>query len=89
MCLMFRFPKGILDESQIEPYWDGEYVSFETVGGYHVLAMDFNSADGGWLEETDLDLSDFLPLRTALLDGDYRLLYLAWLKEMTFFGESM
>lgn len=89
ICLLFRFPKGMLDESQIEPYWDGEYVSFETVGDYQVLAMDFNPEDGGWLEETDLDLSDFLPLRAALLEGDYRLLYLAWLKEMTFFGEPV
>lgn len=87
--LMFRFPKGMLEESQIEPYWDGEYISFETVGDYQVLDMDFNPEDGGWLEETDLDLSDFIPLRAALLQGDYRLLYLAWLKEMTFFGEPV
>lgn len=89
MRLMFRFPKGMLDESQIDPYWDGEYVSFETIGDYQVLDMDFNPEDGGWLEETDLDLSDFIPLRAALLEGDYRLLYLAWLKEMTFFGEPV
>lgn len=89
MRLMFRFPKGMLEESQIEPYWDGEYISFETVGDYQVLDMDFNPEDGGWLEETELDLSDFIPLRTALLQGDFRLLYLAWLKEMTFFGEPV
>ena len=89
MRLTFRFPKGMLEESQIEPYWDGEYVSFETIGDYQVLDMDFNPEDGGWLEETDLDLSDFIPLRSAILDGDYRLLYLVWLKEMTFFGEPM
>ena len=89
MRLMFRFPKGMLEESQIEPYWDGEYVSFETIGDYQVLDMDFNPEDGGWLEETDLDLSDFIPLRAALLEGDYRLLYLVWLKEMTFFGEPV
>ena len=89
MRLMFRFPKGMLEESQIDSYWDGEYVSFETMGDYQVLDMDFNPEDGGWLEETDLDLSDFIPLRAALLEGDYRLLYLAWLKEMTFFGEPV
>ncbi|MEN4013969.1 MAG: hypothetical protein ROW48_18210 [Bellilinea sp.] len=89
MRLMFRFPKGMLEESQIDSYWDGEYVSFETMGDYQVLDMDFNPEDGGWLEETDLDLSDFIPLRDALLEGDYRILYLAWLKEMTFFGEPI
>jgi len=87
--LMFRFPKGMVEESQIEPYWDGEYVSFETIGEFQVLDMDFNPEDGGWLEETDLDLSDFIQLRTAMIEGDYRLLYLAWLKEMTFFGEPV
>ncbi len=87
--LMFRFPKGMLEENQIEPYWDGEYVSFETIGDYQVLDMDFNPEDGGWLEETDLDLSDFISLRSAILEGDYRLLYLVWLKEMTFFGEPV
>jgi hypothetical protein len=85
--LMFRFPKGMLEEDQIEPFLDGEYVSFDTVGDYQVLDINFNPEDGGWLEETGLDLSDFIPLRAALLQGDYRLLYLAWLKEMTFFGE--
>lgn len=89
MRLMFRFPKGMLEESQIDSYWDGEYVSFETVGDYQVLDMDFNPEDGGWLEESDLDLSDFISLRAALLEGDYRLLYLVWLKEMTFFGEPV
>lgn len=87
--LMFRFPKGILEETELEPYWDGEYVSVETIGEYQVLDIDFNPEDGGWMEETDLDLSDFIPLRAELLQGDYRLLYLAWLKEMTCFGEPV
>jgi hypothetical protein len=89
MRLMFRFPKGMVEEDQIEPYWDGETISFETVGDYQVLDMDFNPEDSGWMEETDLNLSDFIPLRAALLQGDYRLLYLAWLKEMTFWGEPV
>ena len=85
--LMFRFPKGMLEESQLGPYLGGEYVSFETVGDCQVLDIDFNPEDGGWMAETGLDLSDFIPLRAALLQGDYRLLYLAWLGEMAFFGE--
>jgi hypothetical protein len=87
MRLMFRFPKGLLDETQLEPYWDGEYVSFETRGEYQVLDIDFNPEDGGWMEEADVDLSDFISLRADLLQDDYRLLYLTWLKEMTFYGE--
>jgi hypothetical protein len=86
--LMFRFPKGMLDESKIAPYLDGECVSFETIGDHQVLDIYFDSEDGGWLEETDLQLSAFIPLRAALLNGDYRLLYLAWLNQMTYLCES-
>ena len=89
MRLMFRFPKGMLEETELEPYWDGEVVSFETVGEYQVLDIDFNPEDGGWMQEADADLSDFIRLRADLLEGDYRLLYLTWLKEMTFNAESM
>lgn len=87
MQLMFRFPKGMLEEDQIEPYWDGECVSFETIGDHQLLDINFNDEDGGWMEKTDADLSDFIRLRADLLEGDFRLLYLTWLKEMTFYGE--
>ncbi len=85
--LMFRFPKGILNETELAPYWDGEVVSFETHGEYQVLDIDFNPEDSGWMEEVAVDLSDFISLRADLLQGDYRLLYLTWLKEMTFYGD--
>lgn len=87
--LMFRFPKGMLEEKELEPYLDGEFVSFETVGDYQVLDIDFNPEDSGWMKEADADLSDFISLREELLQGDYRLLYLTWLKEMTFYGEPI
>ena len=86
--LMFRFPKGLIEETEFEPYWDGEFVSVETHGDYQVLEIDFNPEDGGWMQEKDADLSDFIGLRADLLQGDYRLLYLTWLKETTFYGET-
>jgi len=84
--LMFRFPKGLLDEADIEPYCVDEYISFETIGDYQVLDLDFNPEDGGGWMEADAGLSHFIRLRADILDGDYRLLYLAWLKAMTFYG---
>ena len=84
--LMFRFPKGLLDQAGIEPYCLHEYISFVTIGNYQVLDLDFNPEDGGDWMEVDASLSDFIRLRADLLDGDYRLLYLAWLKAMTFYG---
>jgi len=89
MRLMFRFPKGMLEEKELESKWDGEVVSLETVGNCQVLDIDFNPEDGGWMEEADADLSDLIPLRADLLQGDFRLLYLTWLKEMTFYDESI
>ena len=76
---MFRFPKGLLDESEIEPYLRGDFITFETAGSYQVLDINYNPDDGGEMEEMAADLSDFIHLREDLLQGDFRLLYLAWL----------
>ncbi len=84
--LMFRFPKGLLDEADILPYCTDEFITFETIGKYQVLDLDFNPEDGGWME-ADTGLSHFIRLRADLLEGDFRLLYLAWLKAMTMYGD--
>jgi hypothetical protein len=85
--LMFRFPKGLLDEADILPYCIDEFITFDTIGKYQVLDLDFSPEEGeGWME-ADAGLSHFIRLRADLLEGDYRLLYLAWLKAMTFNGE--
>ena len=83
--LMFRFPKGTIDEADLSPYCVYNYISFETLGEYQVLDLDFNPEDSVWLQ-TEAGLSRFIPLRNDVLEGDYRLLYLAWLKAMTFYG---
>ena len=85
--LMFRFPKGLLAEADILPYCIDEYITFETIGKYQVLDLDFNPEDGGGWMEADASLSHFIQLRTDLLEGDFRLLYLAWLKAMTMYGD--
>ena len=85
--LMFRFPKGLLDEADILPYCVDEYITFETIGKYQVLDLDFNPEDGGGWMEANAGLSHFIRLRADLLEGDYRLLYLAWLKALTMYGD--
>jgi hypothetical protein len=84
--LMFRFPNGLLDEADLSPYCVDEYISFETFGKYQVLDLDFSPEDSGWME-ADAGLSHFIRLRADLLEGDYRLLYLVWLKAMTMDGD--
>jgi hypothetical protein len=84
--LMFRFPKGLIDKANIDPYCVDEYITFETIGEYQVLDLDFNDEDGdGWME-AEAGLSPFIRLRADILDGDYRLLYLAWLNAMMVYG---
>jgi len=84
--LMFRFPKGLLDEADIEPYCIDDYITHETIGNYQVLDLDFSPEDGGGWMEAEAGLSHFTRLRADMLEGDYRLPYLAWLKGMTFDG---
>jgi hypothetical protein len=86
--LIFRFPKGLLDEADILPYCIDEFITFDTIGKYQVLDLDFSPEEGeGWME-AEAGLSHFIRLRADLLEGDFRLLYLAWLKAMTFYGDS-
>ena len=35
--LMFRFPKGLIDEADIQPYCIDEYITFEAIGKFFVL----------------------------------------------------
>jgi hypothetical protein len=85
--LMFRFPKGLLDEADILPYCIDEFITFDTIGKYQVLDFDFSPEEGqGWMQ-ADAGLSHFIHLRADLLEGDYRLLYLAWLKAMTLYAD--
>ncbi len=77
--LMFRFPAHLLDASAVEAYCLDDYISLERMGDYHILNIELNDEEGGdWIEPGG-ELSGLLPLRNAILQGDYRALYLAWL----------
>ena len=78
--LMFRFPKGLLDAQSVSAYCIEDFITLETLGGYEVLDLRLDEEEGvGWLEGEG-DLSTFARLRDDLFQGDYRLLYAAWLK---------
>jgi hypothetical protein len=85
--LMFRFPIGLIDIADMEPYCIDEFITLETIGKYQMLDLDFHPEDGGGWMETEAGLSHFIGLRVDLLEGDCRLLYLAWLKAMTMYGD--
>jgi hypothetical protein len=84
--LMFRFPRAALDLERAmvycQPLIVQDYVSFSTVGEYAILNIDFYDEEGGGWVEGEGWLPAMLSLRDDILRGDYRTLYLAWLKAL-------
>ena len=82
--LAFRFPKGLADVVAIEAYCDEYHTTIKTVGDVQILEFDMGEEEGfdEWIDERGL-LFTLARLRDDILQGDYRTLYLAWLKAMT------
>jgi hypothetical protein len=78
--LALRFPKNLLDARQIEPYL-GEYcIELQPVGDVLILDISLDEEEGtDWIEGEGW-LSSLSRLRDDILEGDYRALYLAWLR---------
>jgi hypothetical protein len=84
--MMFRFPKPLVDVKKMQRY---EVVTHEvasnaidvyTEGEYAILDIQLHEEAGlGWIEGEGW-LDSLVSLRDAILQQDYRLLYLAWLK---------
>jgi len=78
--LAFRFPKGLLDPKQIEPYLWEYCIELKPVGDYLILDISLNEEEGSDWIEGESWLSSLSRLRDDILEGDYRALYLAWLR---------
>jgi hypothetical protein len=82
--LVLRFPKGLVDRSHLESYlpvfdFEGR-LSLSEVGEHAILNIAFHEEEGGdWIEGQGW-LDRLAPLRNDILNGDYRALYLVWLK---------
>lgn len=84
--LMFRFPKDLLDLEDVQAYCQPlivqDFITCSTVGEYVILNICFHHEEGyDWVEGAGL-LSAMVSLRDDILHGDYRALYLAWLKTL-------
>jgi hypothetical protein len=80
--LMFRLPKGQVDLAALQRYAVKRQVIITAEDEYVVVDLDLSpeyGSGGVWIDETNAIADDLAPLRQDLLDGDYRLLYLAWL----------
>lgn len=87
--LMFRFPKALVNVAEWQQYkvatqaYPPDAVGVHTQGEYVILDIRLYEEEGfGWVEGEGW-LDSLVSLRDALLQQDYRLLYLAWLKGVT------
>jgi hypothetical protein len=83
--VMFRFPRAILNFDGVRDYCQPliieEYLSLSTVGEYAILNIEFHEEEDDWVEGEGW-LPAMIGLRDDILRGDYRALYLAWLKTL-------
>lgn len=92
--LMFRLPKKLIDLEQVRLYCRPpiveEFVSLVKKGEYVILNIEWQEeeSDWGWIEGEGW-LPRLMGLRDDILRGDYRLLYLAWLKAITLEEEML
>jgi hypothetical protein len=77
--LMFRLPREVLDVEAAKPYDGDEGLSLHVGKNHLVLEFHVNLEGGGNWEEGEGRLDDLLPLRSDILGGDLRSLYLGWL----------
>jgi hypothetical protein len=82
--LMFRLPQNLVDVPFIQPYLLEDRIMLEERGKYFVLEIQI-SEDSDFFEwvESDSVLGQLTLLREQLLQGDTRMLYLAWLKAIS------
>ena len=78
--LMFRIPKSLIELEQVQPYCVEHYISYSVTGEYVVLDMGFYEEEGEFWVEGEGWLSSLVRLRDDIIAGDYRVLYLAWLR---------
>ena len=81
--LVFRLSKELVDATLIQEYCVDRCISISTTPKYLILDINIDDNDyRDWIEG-DGWLSDLAALRDELLQGDFRVLYLAWLKAKT------
>jgi hypothetical protein len=81
--LMFRFPKALIDLEQMQKYCIEDRIAVSEINNFVILDISINDEESfGWIEGEG-NLSSLIGLRQEILQGDYRLLYLAWLKAIT------
>ena len=76
--LMLRIPKKLLDPETVSSCCIGENLSHRTTGDHLILSFNAAEVDDDWYEGESW-LSSLILLRSDLMQGDHRCLYLGWL----------
>jgi len=75
---MLKVPRRLVDVEMVQSYCIGESAWSHEVGDHIVFEFISQTDEYDW-EEDEAWLSSLISLRTYILQGDYRALYLAWL----------
>lgn len=75
---MLRIPKKILSRRDCAPYCKGESLRVRTTQEHLILSFNSDEVESDW-EEGEGWMDSLIALRSELLRGDLRPLYLAWL----------
>jgi len=80
--LMFKVPKGLFTLKSIRQYCSESLEIYESAD-FIIIDICVNEEDGECWAEGDGMLSSLISLREDIIAGDFRSLYLIWLKEST------
>jgi hypothetical protein len=82
--LLFRFPESVIDPQAIRLYCREDFLTLALKGNYYLLefSLDDEEPDYEWLEGEGM-LGKLTPIREQITQGDYRALYLSWLKAVS------
>jgi hypothetical protein len=80
--LIFRLPKDLTDAKAIAAYCLEDWITLEEHDQHFLIEVTGENDDGYEWVESDGILGQLTSLREQLLRGDYRMLYIMWLKAM-------
>ncbi|MGH7600495.1 MAG: hypothetical protein ACREOI_29420 [bacterium] len=85
--LVFRLPRSLVDAKALASYCYQDLISTLVTKSHIILDFCLREEDGGGWVEGEGWLSSLAMLRRDILLGDYRALYLAWLKAISIYEE--
>ncbi len=89
--LIFKLPKALVNIKELKKYQVPELINIYSIKKYIIIDIDFcedENESGNYLIDQEDWLLSLLPLRRDIILGDFRLLYLAWLKAYFYYKDS-